>query len=345
MPLGFKTSGYVVNSAIVNTTRVTQMCWIRLGAVPGVFGGVIGFMQGLGSAVLDKDLVVTSAGVLDYQCFDGATKQVTGAKVLKVGVWYHVAAVADGTNILLYVDGVPDGSTACGNTYAAYATNPNIFVGGHGTRTDTTTRYIDGAIEDVAIWTEALTAAQIKAIAAGRIAPSEVRPDIQYLGWKLQRLGVQYDGFGARDDGAPNGTVWAEPDRLVPVAPAVPQKKSASVGLAYISPATTLYALALNATLAALPFISDNTIVAPPRVRADISNVTTPQIEGTAQQGLVVHCTPGTWTGPPTAITYQWRRCNAGGAACADIAGETGSDYIVRAADVGGTLRCVVTAS
>lgn len=42
---------------------------------------------------------------------------------------------------------------------------------------------------------------------------------------------------------------------------------------------------------------------------------------------------------PPTARSYQWRRCNASGAACADIALATSSTYTVLDTDAGSTIR------
>jgi serine protease AprX len=42
---------------------------------------------------------------------------------------------------------------------------------------------------------------------------------------------------------------------------------------------------------------------------------------------------------------YQWQRCDASGAACADIDGAAGSDYRVTDADVGSTIGIVVTAT
>lgn len=43
------------------------------------------------------------------------------------------------------------------------------------------------------------------------------------------------------------------------------------------------------------------------------------------------------------ATTFQWRRCNSSGAACADIAGAATATYLVVAADVGNTLRVAAT--
>src|SRR5206468_1154184 len=53
---------------------------------------------------------------------------------------------------------------------------------------------------------------------------------------------------------------------------------------------------------------------------------------------------PGTWTGTPT-FAYQWQRCDASGANCADIASATAQSYLLTVADVAGTVQAVVTAS
>lgn len=55
---------------------------------------------------------------------------------------------------------------------------------------------------------------------------------------------------------------------------------------------------------------------------------------------------PGGWSGGrPIVFTYQWQRCNAQGEACADIAGASHGAYLPVAADVGQTLRLLVTAT
>jgi hypothetical protein len=74
-------------------------------------------------------------------------------------------------------------------------------------------------------------------------------------------------------------------------------------------------------------------------------NAALPVVSGQAVVGQVLSADQGSWGGGPTGFAYQWRRCDAGGASCADAAGETGSTYSVAAGDLGGTLRVVVTAS
>jgi hypothetical protein len=52
----------------------------------------------------------------------------------------------------------------------------------------------------------------------------------------------------------------------------------------------------------------------------------------------------GDWTGvEPMTKKFQWRRCDASGANCRDIAGATLASYIPVAADIGSTLRVAVT--
>ena len=76
------------------------------------------------------------------------------------------------------------------------------------------------------------------------------------------------------------------------------------------------------------------------------ANTAAPTISGTAQQGETLTESDGTWTGtPPISYTRQWRRCDAAGASCTDIAGATGTSYTLVAADVGTTIRVRVTAT
>jgi hypothetical protein len=71
---------------------------------------------------------------------------------------------------------------------------------------------------------------------------------------------------------------------------------------------------------------------------------TPPTISGTAEVGLTLVATHGTWTGTPTSYHYQWERCDTTGAACVDIGSATAKIYTPTASDIGHTLRVAVTA-
>jgi len=74
-------------------------------------------------------------------------------------------------------------------------------------------------------------------------------------------------------------------------------------------------------------------------------NTSPPTISGTPEDGQTLTASNGSWTNNPTSYSYQWRRCDAAGAGCAGIAGATGQSYLLVSADVGSTLRVLVTAS
>jgi len=75
-------------------------------------------------------------------------------------------------------------------------------------------------------------------------------------------------------------------------------------------------------------------------------NSAAPHVSGTAKVGSTLTATQGSWTGSsPLAYGYQWRRCDASGANCVDIAGATGQTYTLTDADAGHAIVVVVTAT
>lgn len=206
-------TAYLQNSVAINPASglITQMAWVKPYSLPGNFSGIIGFANGANSPTTDKDLVLTSTGTLDYQVYDGATKQATTTEKLVVGQWAHVAAVADGTNIMIYINGVQAASTASGPTYNAYG-GPNVFVGASGTRSDSTTRFLDGAMRDAAVWTYPLWPGQIRAIANENVLPTQVMRENLAVYYPLPGYtGVQFgENFGARDNGTPSAALYPE---------------------------------------------------------------------------------------------------------------------------------------
>jgi hypothetical protein len=70
-----------------------------------------------------------------------------------------------------------------------------------------------------------------------------------------------------------------------------------------------------------------------------------PTISGTPQQGQTLTASTGDWNGTqPITFSFQWQRCDANGNSCAAIPGAAAKTYVPQAADVGQTLRVIVTA-
>jgi len=76
------------------------------------------------------------------------------------------------------------------------------------------------------------------------------------------------------------------------------------------------------------------------------SIATAPVVTGPPRENATLATTNGTWNGtPPLAYTYQWQRCDAGGASCAPVPGANSQTYQVVSGDVGFTIRAAVTAT
>lgn len=69
-----------------------------------------------------------------------------------------------------------------------------------------------------------------------------------------------------------------------------------------------------------------------------------PTLDGTFRRGSTISTSNGAWSNNPTSFTYSWQRCDAAGAACATIPGQTARTYRLAPADVGRTVRAIVTA-
>jgi len=97
------------------------------------------------------------------------------------------------------------------------------------------------------------------------------------------------------------------------------------------------------------------------RVPAELApvNVVLPTVAGNAQAAQTLTASAGTWSGAAATFTYQWQRCDATGANCADIPPvcvpgggvcasppvTTSASYLATWRDVNSTLRVSVTAT
>lgn len=78
---------------------------------------------------------------------------------------------------------------------------------------------------------------------------------------------------------------------------------------------------------------------APGGTPSPLANTAVPTISGTLQQGQILTAGVGSWNVTPDSFGYQWRR---GGV---DLAGATGSTYLLVSADIGATITVAVTAA
>jgi len=75
-------------------------------------------------------------------------------------------------------------------------------------------------------------------------------------------------------------------------------------------------------------------------------NTSLPTLGGTARQGSSLTTTVGSWSGDPApTYAYAWERCNSSGGSCASIARQSSRTLTLETADVGSTIRSIVTAT
>jgi hypothetical protein len=75
------------------------------------------------------------------------------------GHWYHVVAVYDGNNLIIYVDGVEENRNTIGFVIS-YASPDPLMIGAR--RPDT--QFFDGLLDEVALWNRGLSITEIQAI-------------------------------------------------------------------------------------------------------------------------------------------------------------------------------------
>jgi hypothetical protein len=79
-------------------------------------------------------------------------------------------------------------------------------------------------------------------------------------------------------------------------------------------------------------------------VAKELVAIAQPTVSGTPKPGQAIQASSGNWSQPPTAVSFQWERCNANGRLCTVVIGATGADYTVSDADIGHALVAVVLA-
>ncbi len=100
-----------------------------------------------------------------------------GSRNVNDGQWHHVAAVYDGTNKFLYVDGTLDVSAPATGSIA-----PNSYPVYIGENAEATGRIFNGLEDEISLYNRALTAAEVQSIysagSAGKCALSSATPPV-----------------------------------------------------------------------------------------------------------------------------------------------------------------------
>lgn len=158
-------NSYIYYPLQLNIPKTTVSVFVKLNSYPSTgFARLFGLAQGNGGTIHDKTLYIDSAGKFRFYVFDTSSKSTSlSTNAIPLGVWTHLVGTADGTVAKAYMNGNLEGSVAADNTYTSYTGN-NVLFGGYtvGGYAGSSTVYMDGLLDEAAIWNRALNVNEIK---------------------------------------------------------------------------------------------------------------------------------------------------------------------------------------
>ncbi|UOQ96195.1 T9SS type A sorting domain-containing protein [Hymenobacter sp. 5317J-9] len=148
------------NTVTLNTSALSLEGWVKVTAFKTAFPyitSIMGIEDGNAAAMLRFGDATIPAGKLQFVLTVGTVQyKVTSNATCTANTWYHVAGTFDGTAMKLYINGALDNSTAVTGTAAA----TGVFYLG---RNYEALRTLNGSLDELRVWTRALTAAEILA--------------------------------------------------------------------------------------------------------------------------------------------------------------------------------------
>jgi len=111
-------------------------------------------------AVVDQRLCL----VLDSWDYIGYSGTTNGDTILNTNEWYFVAGTWDGSNVCIYVNGILDNDPPDSYTGTIDTDTRPLYIGGRSG-----TDCLDGTLDDVRLYSRALTAEEISALASGKV--------------------------------------------------------------------------------------------------------------------------------------------------------------------------------
>ena len=195
------------SAVIVNTEQMTLSGWVYPRG-PNAdsytqFDGFFGFRNNE-----DADFYLIQLGEYKVECRlkvsdGGEFTIVTAENSIISETWHHLALTYDGSNIILYIDGIEAGSTG------AFGQIINQFVPFNIGRLiwQTTNFDLDGQVDEVSLWNLALTEQQVQDYMYADLTEEEGL--VGY--WKLNEGdgSIAYDSSGEGNNGMIYGATWS----------------------------------------------------------------------------------------------------------------------------------------
>jgi hypothetical protein len=159
-------TGYLnINSTAINTTGwggMTLESWVYLTSLPTYYTRLIA-NDYPGASNKGVEFIIApasdgSGGYFDIGLGTSFTGTSYGTHALSINTWYHLVGVFSGNTLTVYVNGVNSGSSTASGSYSAPATTFNV-----GRDPNSTSDYLPGRIDEVAIYNYPLSSGQVTA--------------------------------------------------------------------------------------------------------------------------------------------------------------------------------------
>lgn len=154
----------------------------------------------------DKGFVLRAGanGTLSFNISLGAGwVELNSAPVMATGQWYHVAGTYDGTTMKIYINGSEVGSST--NAGTIDNGNYNLTIG-RAAYTAGGNRYFDGNIDEVRVWSDAVTPASLQDYMCQKVTVSHPQYASLIGYWNMDDAGVVMDLSPSANNGTNMGS-------------------------------------------------------------------------------------------------------------------------------------------
>ncbi|AQP46315.1 hypothetical protein BW730_00745 [Tessaracoccus aquimaris] len=191
------------NAQFSNPTQYSTEAWFKTTTTSG--GKIIGFgnaQQGQ-SSNYDRHVYMLDNGHLVFGVWTGTMNTIETATAFNDGGWHHVVATQSGAGMRLYVDGDLQGT----NQQAESQPYDGYWRVGGDTRWGGSSDYFNGVIDEVAVYSGALSASRVAAHYAAAGGVVNQAPSAEFV-TNIQERRVTFAGTGTDPDGTIASYAW-----------------------------------------------------------------------------------------------------------------------------------------
>ena len=167
------TDDYVNMGNVLNlTSAISIETWIKtdgLGSRQTIAGK--GYPN-TGEPYYQYHVEIRAGGEIYFPLSLNGTRQTTETSAtINASQWYHIACVYDGSTIKVYIDGVEESSSNASGSISTYSTS--FYLGAYSGHSSSNVGNFDGIMDEVRIWNDARTVAEIREYMHKELAGNE----------------------------------------------------------------------------------------------------------------------------------------------------------------------------